>query len=66
MHSLTSVPMFTAGLLNGKVKAGMHLDGKAQAETRLGFTIQRLMGVPVGSWGTKSMTATQEISEIIA
>jgi hypothetical protein len=66
VHSLTSVPMFTAGLLNGKVKAGLHIDGKAQAGTRLGLTVQRLMGVPAGSWGTKSMTATQEISEIIA
>ena len=66
VHSLASVPMFTAGKLNGKVKAGLHVEGKAQAGTRLGFTVQRLMGVPVGSWGTKSMTAQQEIGEIIA
>jgi hypothetical protein len=66
VHSLTSIPMFTAGRLNGKVKAGQHIDGKATAGTRLGFTVQRLMGVPVNSWGTKSMTATQEIGEIVA
>jgi hypothetical protein len=66
VHSLPSIPMFTAGTLNGKVKAGQHIDGNAQAATRLGFTVQRLMGVPIGSWGTKSMEAKQEIGEIIA
>jgi hypothetical protein len=66
VHSITSIPMFTAGRLYGKVKTGLHIDGKAQAGTRLGFTLQRLMGVPIGSWGTGSMTASQEISEIIA
>jgi hypothetical protein len=66
VHSLTSVPMFTAGTLNGKVKAGQHIDGNAQPGSRLGFTVQRLMGVPIGSWGTKSMTAKQELGEIIA
>jgi len=66
VHSLTSVPMMTAGNLNGKVKTGLHIDGKAQAGTRLGLTIQRLFEVPVGSWGMKSMKANQEIGEIIA
>ena len=66
VHSLTGVPMMTAGTLGGKVKAGQHIDGQAQPGTKLGLTVQRLMGVPVGSWGTKSMTASQEISAIIA
>jgi hypothetical protein len=66
VHSLTSVPMFTAGKLNGKVKAGQHIDGNAQAATRVGLTVQRLMGVPAGSWGAKSMATTQDIGEIIA
>jgi hypothetical protein len=66
VHSLTGIPMFTAGTLNGKVKAGQHIDGRAQAGTRLALTVQRLMGLSVGSWGTKSLTATQEIGEIVA
>jgi hypothetical protein len=60
-HTLTGIPMFTAGLLGGKVKAGQHIDGRAQAGTRVGLTMQRLMGLSVGSWGTKSLTATQEV-----
>jgi hypothetical protein len=66
VHSITSIPMMTAGGLGGKVKMGLHLDGKREAATRLGFTLQRVMGVPVGSWGTGSMAATREISEILA
>jgi len=66
IHSITRIPMFTAGLLYGKVKAGQHIDGKGLPGSRLGFTAQRLMGVPVGSWGRGSMEVTQEISEIIA
>jgi hypothetical protein len=66
VHSITGIPMMTAGGLGGKVKMGLHLDGKREAATRLGFTLQRVMGVPVGSWGTGSMAATQEIGEILA
>ena len=66
VHSIDNIPMMTAGKLNGKVKSGQHIDGKGQPGTRLGFTLQRIMGVPVGSWGTGSMQASQEISEIIA
>jgi len=66
VHSITSIPMMTAGSLGGKVKTGLHLDGKREAATRLGFTLQRVMGVPIGSWGTGSMNATQELREILA
>ena len=65
-HSIDGIPMFTAGRLNGAVKAGQHIDGKGEAGTRLGFTLQRLMGLPVSSWGQGSMEAAKEISEIIA
>jgi hypothetical protein len=66
VHSITGIPMMTAGSLGGKVKTGLHLDGKREAATRLSFTLQRVMGVPVDSWGTGSMTATRAISEILA
>ncbi len=65
VHSLESIPMFTAGSLNGRVRTGLHIDGKEQAATALGYTCQRLMGVPTSSWGTQSMQATREISEML-
>jgi hypothetical protein len=66
VHSIDGIPMMTAGRAGGKVKSGLHVDGKGQAGTRLGFTLQRLYGIPAASWGTQSMEASQEIGEIIA
>ena len=66
VHSLQGVPMFTAGSLNGKVRTGLHIDGKSQAGTQVGYTCQRLMGLPISSWGEQSMQTSHEISEIIA
>jgi hypothetical protein len=65
VHSLLGVPMFTAGRLNGRVKTGLHIDGKGRAGTEVGYTCQRLMGVPIDSWGLQSMQASRDISEII-
>lgn len=64
-HSIDGIPMFTAGGLNGRVKTGQHIDGQGEAGTRLGYTLQRLFGVPIASWGRGSMEVSREISEII-
>lgn len=66
VHSLDGVPMFTAGKLGGKVKTGMHIDGNGDPGTRLGYTVQRLMGVPIDSWGNQSLKTSREIGEIVA
>jgi hypothetical protein len=66
VHSIDGIPMMTAGKAGGKIKSGQHIDGKGQAGTRLGFTLQRAFGVPIGSWGSGSMEASQEIGEIVA
>lgn len=65
-HSIDGIPMFTAGGLNGAIRTGQHIDGKGEAGTRLGFTLQRVMGLPVGSWGEGSMQTAKEISELVA
>lgn len=64
-HSIDNIPMMTAGRAGGKVKSGLHIDGKGQAGTRLGYTLQRLYGVSLGSWGTQSMEASQDIGEML-
>jgi len=33
--------------------------------TRLGFTFQQLMGVPVEKWGQGSMQTSKTVSEIV-
>ena len=66
VHSIDGIPMMTAGRAGGRIKSGLHIDGKGQPGTRLGFTLQRLYGLPVASWGSQSMEASQEIGDIAA
>jgi len=66
IHSLNGIPMFTAGRAGGRLKTGLHLDGKGEAGTRLGYTVQKIMGLPISQWGARSMTASSEIGELVA
>jgi hypothetical protein len=65
VHSLDHIPVFTAGRAGGKVKTGLHIDGKGTAATRVGYTALRLMGVDKPSWGVNSNNTSQEIGEIL-
>jgi hypothetical protein len=64
-HTIAGIPMMTAGRLRGKIRSGVHVDGKGEAGTQLGYTLQRAMGVPIASWGQQSMKTSREISEIM-
>jgi hypothetical protein len=65
VHSLDGIPMMTAGRANGRVKTGLHIDGQGDPATRLGYTLQRVMGLQSSSWGTGSMNTNKEIGEIL-
>lgn len=65
IHSIEGLPMFTAGTAGGKFKTGLHIDGGGTANTRLGYTIMKSMGVDAPSWGTQSNTTSKEIGEIL-
>lgn len=65
-HSINGVPMMTAGRAGGRIKAGIHVDGRGEASSNAGFTMLQAMGVPTGSWGRDSMRVEQPISEILA
>jgi hypothetical protein len=65
VHSLDNIPIFTAGRAGGKVRSGMHIDGKGTAGTRVGYTALRLMGVDKPSWGVNSNNTSQEFSELL-
>lgn len=64
-HNLDGAPMFTVGRANGRLKTGLHIDGKGEVATRLGYTLQRLMGLQIGEWGTASLRTSREIGEIL-
>ncbi|MCZ6618499.1 MAG: DUF1552 domain-containing protein [Gammaproteobacteria bacterium] len=66
VHSLNGIPMLTAGGANGLLKTGIHIDGAGEPGTRLGYTLQRVLGVPITDWGYKSLRTSLEIGEILA
>jgi len=65
IHGIEGIPMFCAGTAGGRVKTGLHIDGGGSPGCRLGYTAQRLMGLDIPSWGDKSNTTSDEISEIL-
>ena len=64
-HSLIGVPMMTAGTAGGRVRNGLHVSGGGDPVTRVGLTVQQVMGLPVDRWGTKSMEASKPVGEIL-
>jgi hypothetical protein len=65
IHSLENLPILVAGRANGKWKSGQHIFGKGDPSSRVGLTIQQVLGLPVSSWGAGAMKATRPISEVI-
>lgn len=65
VHSLENIPMFTAGSGGGRVRTGMHVSAKGDPGSRVGLTMQQVMGVPVSTWGTDSLQTSKAISEIL-
>lgn len=65
IHSLDGMAAFTAGRAGGKVKTGLHIDGKGDSVTRVGYTAMKIMGLEQASWGAKSNATSKEIDEIL-
>ena len=53
-------------LSGGRIKTGLHIDGGSDAITRVGLTLQQVMGVPVERWGTSSMETSVPVTDILA
>lgn len=64
-HSVTEMPMFTAGFANGRVRNGLHVAARGDTACRLGLTCQQAVGMPIGSWGSDSNTTSKPFAEIL-
>lgn len=64
-HSLDNMPLMTMGGAGGRLKTGLHVSAKGDPVTRVGLTVQQAMGVPAGSWGTKSNMTSKTITEVV-
>lgn len=64
-HSVLGIPMMTAGRAGGRIKSGYHVKGGGDSITRVGLTMQQVMGVPTEAWGTRSMSTSLSVSDIL-
>lgn len=65
-HTIDNIPMMTAGSGGGRIKTGIYVDGIGSPVSRVGLTLQQVMGVPVDRWGAKSMETNKTITELVA
>ena len=66
LHSMKNLPVFTAGSAGGRLKTGIHVAAEGDAATRVGFTIQKALGVVRDRWGTESNEVSQPFNEVLA
>jgi hypothetical protein len=65
IHSIDSLPIMVAGTAGGKWHSGQHIVGKGDPSSRVGLTIQQVLGIPVGAWGEGAMKTSKPIAEVI-
>jgi hypothetical protein len=65
VHTIDSLPNYLVGKAGGRMKTGLHVVGGSDPVTRIGLTVQRLMGMQVEKWGTKSLQTSKAISDIM-
>jgi len=66
LHSMKNLPVFTVGSAGGRLKTGLHVAAEGDAATRVGFTIQKALGVVSNRWGSDSNEVTTPFSEVLA
>ena len=64
-HDVSAIPVMLAGSAGGRVKTGIHVQGGGEPITRIGLTLQQVMGVKADHWGEGAMRATRPVSEIL-
>jgi hypothetical protein len=64
-HSVDGIPVVLIGKAGGRIRTGLHIDGNGDPISRIGLTVQQIMGVSVDRWGSGSMQTSKSISEIL-
>jgi hypothetical protein len=65
-HSIENIPIMTAGRAGGRIKTGYHVAAPGDPCTRVGLTVQQVMGVPINEWGDRSNKTSRTIAEVVA
>lgn len=64
-HTIEGLPVMLAGRAGGRIKTGLHIDGKSSTASRVGLTVQQAMGLQMEKFGAQSMETNKPISEIM-
>jgi len=64
-HSINGIPVMLAGRANGRIKTGLHVDGNGDPISRIGLTVQQIMGVSVDKWGAGAMQTAKPVAEVL-
>ncbi len=65
-HSVVGLPFMIAGKAGGRMRTGLHISGIGESTSRVGLTMQQLMGLNIGRWGTDQNETDRTITEIVA
>lgn len=65
-HQVTLLPVMLAGRAGGRLRPGLHVAGNGEPITRVGLTVQQVMGLPTSEWGTRSLQTSRPIGAILA
>jgi hypothetical protein len=65
-HSVDGIPILLIGKAGGRIKTGQHVAGNGDPITRVGLTVQQIMGVSADRWGAGSMQTNKTIGGIVA
>ena len=58
-------PLMIGGRAAGRRRSGYHVRGNGARVSRIGLTVQQLMGLSVASWGARSLEVSQPIGAIL-
>jgi len=64
-HQVTLLPVMLAGGAGGRVRTGQHIAGNGEPITRVGLTVQQIMGLPTAEWGSGSLQTSRPISGVL-
>jgi hypothetical protein len=66
IHAVDGIPIMLAGNANGRMKTGYHIAGGGNPVSRVGLTVQMVMGLAVDGWGKGSMQTKSAYTELLA
>lgn len=65
-HLVSGLPVMIAGKAGGRLQPGVHVRGNGEPVTRIGLTVQQVMGRQISEWGARSLQTSRPIGDILA